>query len=226
MQEEQQSRQKVASLRLSALGAYRTGAYAKSISDWQEYLKFEPNSDEAYFYIGAANLEQKQLDTAILNFEKSLSINPGNALAHLNLGILYDRHRGDPAKAAEHLKKVKDLGGVEKYSPERLQAMMQDLQDRQQLEALHKVAFPVEHRHTFSSCRGNMRVTDEGIEYKTAETDHSFYEPFKGLKGISINGDEMSMRTQGNKKYTFRFLNSGDAEKVRRLAAHHTQLTE
>jgi tetratricopeptide (TPR) repeat protein len=225
-QEEQQFRQKVASLRLAAQADYRSGAYAKSISEWQEYLKFEPNSDEAYFYIGAANLEQKQLDTAIFNFEKSLSINPNNALAHLNLGILYDRHRGDTAKAVEHLKKVKDLGGVEKYNPERLQAMIQDLQNRQQLEALHKVSFPVEHKHTFSSCRGNVRVLEEGIEYKTAETDHSFFEPFKGLRGVSINGEEMSIRTQGNKKYTFRFLNAGDGEKVRRLMAHHTQLVE
>ena len=32
--------------------------------------ELEPNSDEAYFYLGATYLEEKQLDTAILNFEK------------------------------------------------------------------------------------------------------------------------------------------------------------
>jgi tetratricopeptide (TPR) repeat protein len=226
LQEEQQSRQKVAALRQSALAAYRAGSYPKSVADWQEYLKYEPSSDEAYFYIGAVNLEQKQLDTAVLNFEKCLSLNPNNILAHLNLGILYDRHRGDLARAIEHLKKAKDLGGVEKYSAERLQTMIQDLQDRQQLGALHKVAFPVEHKHTFSSCRGSLRVTEEGIEYKTTETDHSFYETYKGLRGVTVNGEDLSIRTLSSKKYNFRFLNEGDGAKVSRIAARHTPTTE
>ncbi len=224
MQEEEQFHRKVAALRLSALGAYRAGAYAKSISEWQEYLKFEPNSDEAYFCIGAASLELKQSDAAILNFEKCLSINPNNALAHVNLGVLYDRHRGDIAKAVEHFKKAKDLGGTENYSTEKLQGIVQDLQDRQQMEALRKVSFAVEHKHAFSSCRGTIRISDEGIDFKTTETNHSFYEQFKGLIDISINGEEMSIRTQSNKKYNFRFQNAGDAEKVRFLAARHIRI--
>ncbi len=225
-QEEQQSHQKTAALRQAALAEYRSGAYQKALADWQEYLKYEAGSDEAYFYIGATNIELKQLDTAILNFEKCLSLNPNNTLAHLNLGILYDRHRGDLVRASEHLKKAKDLGGVDKYSPERLQGMIQDLQDRQQLEAMRKVSYPVEHKHAFSSCRGSLRVTNEGIEFKTTETDHSFYELFKGLRSLSIEGDEMSIRTQSNKKYSFRFLNEGDGAKVRRLTAGHMPLTD
>jgi tetratricopeptide (TPR) repeat protein len=221
MQEEQQSRQKYAALRQSALTAYRTGLYPKAIADWQEYLKFEPNSDEAYYYIGAGNMEQKQYDTAILNLEKCLSLNPNNLQAHLSLGLLYDRHRGNLKRAADHLRKVKDSGGVEKYSPERLQAMIQDLQDRMQLAALHLVPFAVEHKHTFSSCRGNLRLTEEGVEYKTTETDHSFYEPYTGLRGFNVSGDEISIRTQGNKKYNFRLLNADDGAVVRRLASHH-----
>ncbi len=225
-QEEQQSHQKVAALRQSALAEYRSGAYQKALADWQEYLKHDPDSDEAYFYVGAIDIELKQLDTAILNFEKCLSLNPNNTLAHLNLGILYDRHRGDLARASEHLKKAKDLGGVDKYNPERLQGMIQELLERQQLEAMRKVAYPVEHKHAFSSCRGSLRVTNEGIEFKTTETDHSFYELFKNLRNLSIEGEELSMRTQSNKKYTFHFLNEGDGAKVRRLTAGHLPLTE
>ena len=68
--EQQQSRERLNNLRISALTAYRAGARAKALAEWQEYLKLEPNSDEAYFYLGATYLEEKQLDTAILNFEK------------------------------------------------------------------------------------------------------------------------------------------------------------
>jgi tetratricopeptide (TPR) repeat protein len=108
--EEQQSRQRIGALRQTALNSYRSGAFQRSISEWQEYLKLEPNSDEAYFYIAASYQDDKQLDTAILNFEKCLDVNPNHVLAHLNLGILYDRHRNDLKRAEEHLKRAKELG--------------------------------------------------------------------------------------------------------------------
>jgi tetratricopeptide (TPR) repeat protein len=213
--EEQQSRQKIQMLRQSALNSFRIGAYQKSISEWQEYLKFEPNSDEAYFYIGASYQDQKQLDTAILNFEKCLSLNPNNILAHLNLGMLYDYHRNNFKLAEEHLRKAKELGGAERYNPERLQSMIQDVQDRAQTYAVLKMLFPVEHKHAFSSCRGNLRFTEEGVEYRTSEADHSFYESYKGMRSFGIQGDRLSIKTRNNKKYNFVFLRAGDAERIR-----------
>ena len=223
--DEQQSRAKVTALRQSALGAFRSGSYGKAITEWQEYLKVEPTSDEAYYYLGASYLEQKQLDTAILNFEKAVGLNPNNAAAHLNLGILYDRHRNNIPRAVEHLKKVKDMGGVDKYSPERIQAMINDLQSSAQLDQMQKVPFPVEHKHAFSSCRGNLTVADGGVEYRTTETDHSFYEAYGGLRGFSIQGDELSIRIRNNKKYNFHLINPSDADRIRRLAARHTQVS-
>jgi len=213
--EEQQSTQKVVSLRQSALNSFRSGSYAKAISEWQEYLKAEPNSDEAYFYLGASYQDQKQLDTAILNFEKCLSLNPNNILAHLNLGLLYDYHRNNLKQAEEHLRRAKDLGGAEKYTPERLQAMIQDLRDRAQASEVLKLLIAVEHKHAFSSCRGNLIFTEEGMEYRTTETDHSFYESYKGLRAFAIEGNELSVRSRNNKKYNFLFLTPGDADRIR-----------
>ncbi len=221
-QEEQQlSREKLINLRNSAITAYRTGSYDKALSEWQEYLKAEPNSDEAYFYLGATNLERKQLDTAILNLEKCISLNPNNAYAHLNLGILYDRHRSDFKQAIDHLARAKALGGVDKYSPDRIQSMIQDLQDRIQLNAMKTIPFAVEHKHIISSCKGTLRITDDGIEFKTTETDHSFFEAYSSLQGFSVAGDEISIRTRNNKKYNFRLLKPSDANMVKRLVSLH-----
>jgi tetratricopeptide (TPR) repeat protein len=213
--EEQQSRQKIQSLRQSALNSFRVGNYQKSISDWQEYLKFEPNSDEAYFYLGASYQDQKQLDTAILNFEKCLSLNPNNILAHLNLGLLYDYHRNNLKQAEEHLRKAKELGGAERYNPDRLQSMIQDLQDRAQAFSVLKMQFPVEHKHAFSSCRGSLHFTEEGMEFRTTETDHSMYEAYKGMRGFAIQGNNLSIKTRNNRKYNFLFINPGDAARIR-----------
>ncbi len=220
-EEQQQSREKPINLRNSAITAYRTGSYDKALSEWQEYLKLEPNSDEAYFYLGATNLERKQLDTAILNLEKCISLNPNNAYAHLNLGILYDRHRSDFKQAIDHLERAKALGGVDKYSPDRIQSMIQDLQDRIQLNAMKTIPFAVEHKHIISSCKGTLRITDDGIEFKTTETDHSFFEAYSSLQGFSVAGDEVSIRTRNNKKYNFRLLKPSDANMVKRLVSLH-----
>jgi tetratricopeptide (TPR) repeat protein len=225
--EEQQLRQKAIALRQSALSSFRAGSYQKSISEWQEYLKIEPNSDEAYFYIGASYQNQKQLDTAILNFERCLALNPNNVPAHLNLGTLYDYHRNNLKQAEEHFRKAKELGGDERYSPERLQSMIQDLQDREQVNAVLKMVFPVEHKHAFSSCRGNLHFTEDGIEFKTAETDHSFYETYKTLRSFVIDANDLSLKTGNNKKYNFHFLNPGDGTRIRAWisSSRHIQLS-
>ena len=214
--EEQQTRQRTAGgLRQSALTLFRSGSYQKAITEWQEYLKLEPNSDEAYFYIGASYQDQKQLNTAILNFEKCLALNPNNVLAHLNLGMLYDYHRNNFKQAEEHLRKAKELGGAERYSPERLQSMIQDIQDRARASSVLKTPFAVEHKHTFSSCRGTIQFTEEGMEYRTAETDHSIYESFRGLREFNLKGSELSIRTRNNKRYNFHFFNAADATRIR-----------
>lgn len=213
--QEQESRRKVAQLRQSALNAFRSGAYQKSISEWQEYLKYEPNSDEAFFYIGASHQDQKQLDTAILNFEKCLSLNPGNVLAHLNLGLLYDYHRNDFKQAEEHLRKARELGGADRYTPERIQSMIQDLRDRARVGSVLKTPFHVIHKHTFSSCRGMLLFTEEGLEFRTTETDHSFYEEFSQLRGFMFDKNELVVRTRSNKKYNFQFSNPDDATRIR-----------
>ncbi len=129
--------------------------------------------------------------------------------------MLYDYHRNDLGEALKHLRRAKELGGAEKYTPEKLQAMIQDLQDRAQASAALKTPFAVEHKHTFSSCRGTIQFTEEGIEFRTTETDHSFYEPYKGLRTFDLKGSELSIRTRNNKRYNFHFLNAADAARIR-----------
>jgi tetratricopeptide (TPR) repeat protein len=224
-QEEQQLGQTVSSLRQSAINFYRSGAYDKAIAEWREFLKFDANSDEAYYYLGAAHMEQKQLDTAILNFEKAVSLNPNHGMAHVNLGLLYDRHRNDIASAVDHFRKAEKLGGVDKYTPDRLQAMVQDLQQRSRLASLENTPFAVEHKHAFSSCKGNLLITEQGVEYKTTENDHSFYEAYASLRNLGVQGDDIAIRTRNNKKYNFRLVNPRDGNIVRSLASRHIQLT-
>ena len=210
---EQQSGQKIAALRQIALDLFGAGAYAKSINEWREYLKYEPASDEAWFYIGASYQNEKQMDLAIENFEKCLELNPNHVLARLNAGRLYEHEKNFKA-AEEQFLKVKELGGADMYPPERLDEMIRDLKAQARTEEMSRIAIPVDHRHALSSCRGALHFSGEGMEFRTVESDHSFYESYKGMQEFTIDGHTLTIRTLRDKKYTFRFRNPEDAIRV------------
>jgi len=215
--EKQQLQEKLSKLRSSALHSFKEGSYQESIAEWTEYLRMEPGGDEAYFYLGASYQSEKQLDSAIFNYEKCIALNPDHASAHLNLGRLYDYHRNNLQIAREHLKKAMELGGSGEYTPARIRAMIQDLEDRASARTVLGTLIPVEHAHMFTSCRGNIRFTEEGVEFITTETDHSFYEKFTGLHALSLHGRNLTIKTR-NKTFTLRFLNNEDAARVKTWA--------
>ncbi len=212
--EKERSQQKLSELRSSALNFFNEGSYQESIAEWAEYLRAAPESDEAYFYLGASYQSEKQFDSAIFNYEKCLSLNPDHASAHLNLGMLYDYHRNDLQIAEEHLKRSMDLGGSGEYTPARIRALIQDLEDRYAARKVLKTLIPVEHAHMFTSCRGNIRFTEEGVQYITTETDHSFYESYQGLRTLTLRENNLTIKTR-NETYNLRFLNSDDAVRVK-----------
>ena len=211
---EQQARQKAAALRQSALDLFSSGAHVKSIVEWREYLKLDPKSDEAWFYIAAGYQNEKQMDEAIANYEKCLELNPDYILAHLNAGFIYD-HNKNFAAAEEHFLKAKELGGTDSFTPERLDEMLRDLKNRARGEEMSKHAVFVEHRHTLLSCRGALYFSGEGMEFRTNESDHSFYEAYRSMQEFAIEGNTLSVRTSLNRRYTFRFLNPEDVAQIR-----------
>ena len=211
---EQQARQKAVALRQSALDLFSSGEYVKSIAEWFEYLKLEPKSDEAWFYIAAGYQNEKQIDEAITNYEKCLELNPKHVLAHLNAGMIYD-HNKNFRSAEEHFLKAKELGGADSFTPERLDEMLRDLRTRARGDEMSKHAVFVEHRHTLSSCRGALYFSSEGMEFRTSESDHSFYEAYGSMQEFVIEGNTLTVRTSRNRRYTFRFLNQEDVARVR-----------
>jgi len=211
---EQLSRQKIAELRESALELFSSGEYLKSIAEWREYLKLEPKSDEAWFYIGASFQNEEQWDDAISNFERCLELNPDHVLAHLNIGLIFD-HNKQFTTAEEHFLKAKELGGADAFTPELLNERLRNLRMRARAEEMSKHPIYVEHRHTLSSCRGALYFGAEGMEYRTGETDHSFYEAYSGMQEFNIEGNSLTLRTFRNRRYTFRFSKPEDVAQVR-----------
>ncbi len=57
---------------------------------------------DPHYLDGQRRAASLDYDGAIQSFEKALQTNPGNAAAHLELGLLYDERKRDPATAIYH----------------------------------------------------------------------------------------------------------------------------
>jgi Flp pilus assembly protein TadD len=63
-------------------------------------MRFRPADARVRSLLGAYLLALKQDDAALVQFEASVRLAPGDAVAHYNLGLLYERRKDYP-KARE-----------------------------------------------------------------------------------------------------------------------------
>lgn len=62
-----------------------------------------------HYNLAVAYTKANLNDEAIAAYEKSLELNPNNADAHYNLGLLYEKFKGDPDTATFHYNKYLEL---------------------------------------------------------------------------------------------------------------------
>ncbi len=64
---------------------------------------------EPFYLKGQDHVRQLNYEEAINSFHKALELNPQSAAAHKELGILYEKHKGDPAAAIYHYRRYLKL---------------------------------------------------------------------------------------------------------------------
>ncbi|MEQ9364941.1 MAG: tetratricopeptide repeat protein [Leptospirales bacterium] len=81
--------------------SYNRKKFAAASSSWEKAAALKRDA-ELENNLGMAYLEQNRVGEAEERFKKSVAINARFALAHYNLGVLYQNKKQDYRKAAEH----------------------------------------------------------------------------------------------------------------------------
>jgi tetratricopeptide (TPR) repeat protein len=80
------------------IAAFRAGRTAEAIRLLKEAVSENPRDQRSYMVLGAAHIQRREFDDAIVAFERARDIRPDQAPVHYNLGLAYQR-AGRPQEA-------------------------------------------------------------------------------------------------------------------------------
>lgn len=81
--------------------AAKKGALADAKKEFGKEISLNLQKDESYFQLGMAYYQEQKMDSALLCWEEVTKLNPNNADAFSNLGVIYFNFKKDYAKANE-----------------------------------------------------------------------------------------------------------------------------
>ena len=88
----------VETLTQRAQESFKLGKYSEAREALQQALQQSPRRAGLWKYLGLVEAQLNHVDAAITDFEKALSLAPGDAQTHFDLGLLY-RRKNDSTKA-------------------------------------------------------------------------------------------------------------------------------
>jgi len=108
MQKLQTSPEDVETMRNLGMAFMDMRAWDRSLAFWDMVLERQPDDVMALNQKGFCLFELEKYAEAAVLFEKMLGIEPGNAHAHYNLGVIYKHYLSEPNKADVHFQAVLD----------------------------------------------------------------------------------------------------------------------
>src|SRR5712692_10894313 len=90
----------VETLARQARDDFQAARYAAARDKLREALKRSPSNPALWSYLGLAEAQLNDLDSAIVDFQKTIALAPDDAQSFFNLGLLYGR-KNETAKAMD-----------------------------------------------------------------------------------------------------------------------------
>lgn len=104
---------------------FDTRQFQKSIDAYGEALKLNPNSPDVLTDQGVMYEQLADFDRALANFEQAQRVAPTHVQSAYNIGVIWSKHKNDPAKAAVAWKKVIQLAPNSPQAAEARQGLAQ-----------------------------------------------------------------------------------------------------
>ena len=163
-----------------------------------------PGDPEVFYMRGRSYLETKQINRAIRDLRKAVSIVSSNARYHLYLGTAFESGN-NWGEAAKHISRAGSLGGYGDLKTEDLEAKAAYLELMQQLEDSTPVSSDVEHDHFIGHCTGILEMTSSTLAYRPEEKpEHAFEFPILDLISVEVRVQELRLVLPGNESFNFK----------------------
>jgi len=209
---------------LQGIKEFKSGNYGNAATLLKEALKLDPNLSDAYFYLGAASLEMKDLRKAREYFNKAVQINPNHIMAHLNLGIL-SKASNDYDRAITSLNKVIALGGAPNYSVSRLRKTVDELKVLKDFNRLTNKSIAAEHKRFLRGATGHITFTTTRLRFETGESKKAFSFALKNIQKIKfLKASQIEFTVQG-KKYTLAINNDNEYMDIKNILPKYLNIT-
>lgn len=99
-------KQNVRAIVMLALDYWLDGSSSKAIKELERALKYKPEDDLAWTFLGDIHYDNKKIDNAIKAYRKATEINPKNFTAWYHMGIAYDDDKRKNEEADQCFRKA------------------------------------------------------------------------------------------------------------------------
>lgn len=104
---------------------FDTRQFQRSIDAYGEALKLNPNNPDVLTDQGVMYEQLADYDRALANFEQAQRIAPNHVQSAYNIGVVWSKHKNDPAKATAAWKKVIQMAPTSPQAAEARQGLAQ-----------------------------------------------------------------------------------------------------
>lgn len=104
---------------------FDTRQLQRSIDAYGEALKLDPNDPNVLTDQGVMYEQLADYDRALANFEQAQRVAPTHVQSMFNIGVVWSKHKNDPAKAAAAWKKVIQIAPTSPQAAEARQSLAQ-----------------------------------------------------------------------------------------------------
>ena len=212
--------------RVQGLERYAREDFAAAIPDLQYAIANNQATPDVIYALARSVMKTGDLADAAQYFQRVPSSSGDQyRSAMAALGDIA-KEQGDPAKALEHYKRARQLGGSTLYSIARLDDKIEQIEKKERDKAAAPIPVTISAKHEHpgmfgKSCKGTLNVNSTGVRYDSTDSSAHHFSWNLLSVGLRTAKDELTVLVQG-KAEKFK-VTPADAERLRESLNRYQQ---